>query len=103
MDFKSHSIDELIKIRRGIDDELRARHARNEEETESAVRSAAQTWGYIADELIFGIMPEVRRAEGIRYQHPTDPRLTWDGNGARPDWVRDWLNAGRSLDDLRHG
>jgi len=35
-----------------------------------------------------------------KYQHPDNPDKTWVGVGNKPQWVREHLNAGGSLDDL---
>ena len=40
-------------------------------------------------------------ASAPKFQHPTDPGLTWSGRGRRPRWVTEALEAGRTLDDLR--
>ncbi len=33
----------------------------------------------------------------IRYMHPSNRALTWDGKGATPDWVQAWLTTGGTL------
>lgn len=37
----------------------------------------------------------------VKYRHPDDPRKTWAGTGARPKWLKDELDKGRSLEDFR--
>ncbi|HGW5540821.1 TPA: H-NS family nucleoid-associated regulatory protein [Pseudomonas aeruginosa] len=32
-----------------------------------------------------------------RYRDPENPFHTWSGRGKRPDWLREYLNAGRQL------
>lgn len=27
----------------------------------------------------------------IKYQHPTNPALTWTARGTRPNWLKDWF------------
>jgi hypothetical protein len=37
----------------------------------------------------------------VRYRHPDHPTtLTWSGRGRQPKWVREWVEGGKSLDDL---
>ena len=36
-----------------------------------------------------------------KYQNPENPSQTWAGRGKRPGWVREMLDAGISIDDLR--
>lgn len=35
-----------------------------------------------------------------KYRHPTDPESTWGGRGRRPVWVQQWIESGKSMDDL---
>jgi ParB/RepB/Spo0J family partition protein len=37
----------------------------------------------------------------VRYRHPDHPTSTWSGRGRQPKWVREWIEGGKSLDDLR--
>lgn len=37
----------------------------------------------------------------VRYRNPADPAQTWTGRGKQPKWVRDWIDAGKTLDDLQ--
>lgn len=35
-----------------------------------------------------------------KYRSATDPKLTWTGRGRQPKWVAEWVESGRSLDEL---
>lgn len=38
----------------------------------------------------------------VRYRHPDHPTTsTWSGRGRQPKWVREWIEGGKSLDDLQ--
>lgn len=41
------------------------------------------------------------RASAPKFQHPTNPDLTWSGRGRRPRWVTEALETGQTLEDLR--
>ena len=98
MNFRSHSLVDLLKMRRAVDEELKARHEQEPEKTESTLHQIARQWGYAIDSVLFGLNQPVPR-----YRHPMDGRITWDGNGEAPGWVRDWLKQGRSLEELKPG
>lgn len=36
-----------------------------------------------------------------KYRHPENPELTWAGRGRQPRWIKDALEAGKSLEDMR--
>lgn len=29
-----------------------------------------------------------------KYRHPHDETMTWSGNGKRPNWYKEWIDAG---------
>jgi DNA-binding protein H-NS len=37
----------------------------------------------------------------VRYRHPSNSSQQWTGRGRQPAWVKEWVSAGKSLDDLR--
>jgi DNA-binding protein H-NS len=103
MDLNSYSLRDLVDLRRQVEAEIRARHARDPEATEYHLRDLAREWGMAVADLMSGFAPETRekvyRDQG-RYQHPFDPRLTWSGTGAKPGWIREWESSGHSLSEL---
>lgn len=36
-----------------------------------------------------------------KYQNPENHSQTWSGRGARPNWIKDCLKSGKTLDDLK--
>lgn len=39
----------------------------------------------------------------VKYRNPANPDQGWSGHGRRPQWVLDWLAAGKPLDALAKG
>lgn len=35
-----------------------------------------------------------------KYRHPHDKMMTWSGNGKRPNWFKDWIDAGNDPTQL---
>lgn len=103
MDLSNYSLRDLVGLRQQIEAEIHARHARDPEATEYNLRDLADEWGTAVADLLSGNAAESRfseRRDVHRYQHPFDPRLTWDGTGAKPGWVRQWETSGHNLADL---
>ena len=42
-----------------------------------------------------------KKAVPARFQDPKDPSKKWSGRGMKPKFVREWLDAGNSIDALR--
>jgi DNA-binding protein H-NS len=36
----------------------------------------------------------------LKYRHPENPDLSWSGGGRQPTWIREAIDAGRSLTDF---
>lgn len=103
MDLSRQSLRDLVELRRQIEEELRRRHARDPGNTEYHLRDLADEWGTAVADLLSGYASESKHHPQVnprRYQHPFDPRLTWSGTGAKPDWVRQWERSGHSLSEL---
>lgn len=49
-----------------------------------------------ATKVVNGVVPK-------KYQHPTNPTLTWSGRGVQPVWLREYLkeNPEAKLEDFR--
>jgi DNA-binding protein H-NS len=37
----------------------------------------------------------------VRYRNPDDATQQWTGRGRQPKWIKEWLEADKSLDLLR--
>jgi DNA-binding protein H-NS len=37
----------------------------------------------------------------VRYRNPDDSAQQWTGRGRQPKWVKEWVEGGKSLDQLR--
>lgn len=72
-----------------------------------AMMEAAKKVGLTPKELLrrYGqegpAAPAAKEAPAAVYRNPANPAETWTGRGRKPRWVLDWLEAGKSLDDLQ--
>lgn len=37
----------------------------------------------------------------VRYRHPGQPGMAWTGRGKPPRWITEWIESGKTLDELR--
>lgn len=102
MNLNQHSVPDLIKLHHEIERELRHRHASDPEGTEYHLRNLADEWGTAVADLLagFATQPQASPKPAQLYQHPLNPRLTWNGTGAKPPWVRQWEVSGHKLSEL---
>lgn len=90
-------ITPLIALRRE-DDKARVR---------AEMERMAQEHGFAsAIEVIGGETKKTRKPRApseTTYQSPDDPSLVWMGRGRKPAWVKEALENGKTLDDLKAG
>ncbi len=86
-EIRSLNVDELLSLRRQIDEALSARR----EQLEQQLR------------LIGGSVTAVRPGAGVkiapRYRSRKDPNLHWSGRGAIPRWMRAEMKGTRLTKD----
>lgn len=102
MNLSQYSVPDLIKLHHEIELELRKRHAADPAATEYHLRDLAEEWGAAVANLLDGAATK-RDAPPLAtrlYQHPLNPRLTWNGTGAKPPWIRQWEISGHKLSEL---
>jgi DNA-binding protein H-NS len=97
------SIAELNELRHDIAVEIESRAKGERQKLVQEFRDKAKALGTSLEELLAGPKGRGRPAGKVaaKYAHPGDAKLTWTGRGKRPHWVTDWLNSGRSLDELK--
>ena len=105
MDLGKLSSDELRQLRKDIDKEISARRRDEQKKAKQELKQVAERYGFSVEELVGGAGGgrKARGASkaGVAFRHPSDPGKTWTGRGRKPNWVKDWEAAGRSLDELR--
>ena len=96
----------LVEIRQ-IQEEARKAEktafARDVKHARLAAEAAAAKFGYSLSELAGGKAATKRTKSAPKYVHPDDPSKTWTGQGRRPAWIKEHIDAGKSLDDLLIG
>ncbi|MGR3495700.1 H-NS family nucleoid-associated regulatory protein [Citreimonas sp.] len=103
IDLDKLSRDELVKLISDAEKALKSLETRRKAEAKRAAEKAAQEYGFSLDDVIGG--GSAKGAKGSKgapkYAHPENPEKTWTGRGRQPNWVKEWLESGKSLDDLK--
>lgn len=114
MNLKSLSVAELNKLKKDVEREIESRKKIQRGKALGEIKAIAAKYGLSLQELIGTEAaakktrkPRVKKAaqpaeKKVLYRHPENPQLTWSGGrGRKPQWVRDWLAAGRSLEEAK--
>jgi DNA-binding protein H-NS len=104
IDLSKLSIQEMQELAKDIEQEIVVRREQDRERVLAQMRELAGTLGLSLEDLLKQERGRTPRAAAgpvaAKYRHPDNPGLTWAGRGKRPQWVNEWLDSGRSLDEL---
>jgi DNA-binding protein H-NS len=101
MDISKLSLADLIALQEQVQKEIKKRQNQEVARAREQIIAIAQGVGIPLKELIGTGVRVKNGPAAVRYRHPTDAALRWAGRGRQPQWVKDWLASGESLDTLR--
>lgn len=101
-DLSKLSAADLRKLQEEIKQVLKEREHEERSKAREQILAIAQSAGIPLKDLLGGA---TRSSKGstvaVRFRHPSNGSQQWTGRGRQPAWVKEWINAGKSLDDLR--
>jgi len=117
MDISKLSIQELRKLNKKIEAELKKRDDTAKRDLLKKMQRLAAEHGLSLEEVVgkggTTTEPKKPRASAAakpkakkkivvppKYRNPDDSAMTWTGRGRKPLWVQKWLDDGKSLEDL---
>jgi len=98
MDLQTLSLDELKVLRRDIAKAIDSFEDRQKKAALAEIEALAAKHGYSLDALTGN--KAVKRVHPAKYAHPENPAVTWSGRGRQPQWIKDALAAGKSLEEF---
>lgn len=102
IDLNTMELDELKKLQKDVTKAIENFEERKRLEALAAVEAKAHEMGFSLAELTgAATKKKAGKPTGIpKYVHPENPAKTWTGKGRQPAWIKDALDAGRSLDEF---
>ncbi|MBF9035345.1 H-NS histone family protein [Rhodobacterales bacterium HKCCE2091] len=94
------SRDELLKLRKSVDDAIRNSEKQAKKDALAAAQKAAAQFGFSLDELSGGKKPASAPKSAPKYANPADATQTWTGRGRQPAWIKEALASGKKLEDM---
>jgi DNA-binding protein H-NS len=103
MDLSKMSSSELRNLQEQIKRELKSREGADKQKAREQIFAIAQAVGVPLKELLGSSLPRSGKGGKVeaRYRNPADGSQKWTGRGRQPKWVKDWVDGGKSIDDLR--
>ncbi|MDU8927764.1 H-NS histone family protein [Alisedimentitalea sp. MJ-SS2] len=104
-DLNAMTLAELKSLEKKLAKAISRFEMREKKKALAMLKAKAKEMGFSLDELAAeaAAQPETvrpRKKVAPKYANPMDLTQTWTGRGRRPAWVKDALEAGKSLDDL---
>ena len=94
------SLKELQQLSKDVDAAIVAARKANRKAAIDAANKAAAKHGFTLDELSGKAKTSAKTPAPAKYAHPDNPSATWSGRGRQPNWIKEALAAGKSLDDF---
>ncbi|WP_299962378.1 H-NS histone family protein [uncultured Roseobacter sp.] len=92
------SLDELKKLRKDVDAAIVSAENTARKTALAAAKEAVAKHGFSLEELLGAAKPSKKAPKPAKYAHPENPEQTWSGMGRQPKWIKEALEAGKSLD-----
>lgn len=108
VDLKGMSLAELKALQKRVEKAIERNDAKKRTAALAALKNEAKKLGFSLDELTGGVAAKAPKAKKAKaaprkatHRHPDDATKTWSGRGARPKWLKEALDSGKSLDDFK--
>jgi len=103
VDLNGCEMDDLKQFRQKLDKEIKLRELDQARVARKALRETAKSYGFNLNDLVKTESSARNRPRKprVRFRHPDAPEKTWGGRGRKPAWVREWQEAGGTLDAIR--
>ena len=101
IDLNGLSLDELKKLQKDVNKAVENYEANRKREARSEVEAKAREFGFSLTDFVDGSDTggkKGRTPQPPKYRHPENASLTWSGRGRQPQWIKEALENGASLD-----
>lgn len=101
MDLSNLSLGELRTLQEDIKKQMKKREQDDLSKAREQILAIAQSVGVSVKELVGTGIRAKTGSVAVRYRNPADGSQQWTGRGRQPKWVKEWTDAGKSMDALK--
>jgi DNA-binding protein H-NS len=109
MDLSNLSLGDMRNLQDQIKQEMKKREQQEVQKAREQIMAIAQSVGLPLKDLINtnargGAKAAQAGGAGsvaVRFRNPKDASQQWTGRGRQPKWVKEYVEGGKSIDDLR--
>jgi len=102
MNVEHLSSKELRELQKKIEQQLKVHQRTEREEAIEQIYNIAHGLGMTLGDLIGkGEIKPAKVKVAVQFRNPSDASQEWTGRGRQPKWIKEALDAGKTLDTLR--
>jgi DNA-binding protein H-NS len=107
MDLSNLSLGDLRNLQEQVKQEMKKREVQEVQKAREQIMAIAQSVGVPLKDLLASGTRGGKSAGAntgsvaVRYRNPDNSQQQWTGRGRQPKWVKEWVEGGKSLDQLR--
>lgn len=102
MDLTDLSSAELRQLQERVKQELKQRESQDLARAREEILAIAKSVGLPLHELVAATAARGKTGPvAPRYRNPADASQQWTGRGRQPQWVKEWLDAGKDIAGLK--
>ena len=101
MNLSNLNVAELRDLEEKVRRELKKREGEELTRAREEILSIAQKLGVPLKEILGSQGKSKPGKAASNFQHPDNAALHWSGRGRKPGWVKQWLESGKALEELR--
>jgi DNA-binding protein H-NS len=101
MDLSNMSATDLRSLQDNIKQQLKKREQQELATARERILAIAQSVGVPLKDLIGSGNRAKTGTVSVQYRNPNNASQEWTGRGRQPKWVKEWVDAGKSLDLVR--
>ena len=95
------SLEELQAHQRDVEMTIKGYEKKRRSDCLAELKAVAKKHGFALDDFTGGKTASKSGHKGVaKYANPANESQTWTGRGRQPNWIKDALAAGKSLDEF---
>lgn len=101
MNLSNFSLSDLRNLQNQVSKQLEVTAQQDIAKAREEIQAIARSVGISLEELVKGAVDKKSQTVAVQFHNPGNPEERWTGRGRQPRWVKECLDAGKTLDALR--
>lgn len=101
MNLSNLSLSDLRALQGQVSKQLEVTAQQDIAKAREEILAIALSVGISLEELVKSAVDTKTGKVAVQFRNPANAEQQWTGRGRQPKWVKDWLEAGNTIDTLR--